>query len=334
MPINYGSGERGDVTISSNTTFTALRSYRNLTINSGVTVTVPNGAIIQVSDTLKLDGTINVSHRVGSGAGVGGDAGGAVFIAAKNVTGSGQINATGANGGNRNNYGNSNNRNYASSGLPPALAGRSDNVINSGSDGGGNAGGEGGGHGGNPGPSAMERDLLSIWLDEWIMPSASISTFPMAKILSAGGGTGGKGGSSGNNNDNQGGGGGGGGAGGSLGGRGGSGGSGGNTYAGNYSGYDGGGGGGAGGLVVIISENPGQNITADVSGGDGGNGGSSSNSSTGGSGGGGGGGIVISLTPDGVTPDTNLSGGASGNSRGGQNGEDGVLAYLPVELIK
>ncbi len=93
----FGDGSDGDVTISSNTTLTSNKFYRNLTINSGVTLTV-DGYGIWVSGTLTLNGTISAK---GGDAGIGqgyqpGVAAGSYLRPMSNGAGAG---ASGINGG-------------------------------------------------------------------------------------------------------------------------------------------------------------------------------------------------------------------------------------------
>ena len=324
MPINFGSGDLGDVTISQNRKMLNIESYENLTIESGVTVTAPNGSILQVSETLTLNGTIEVEPRYGSGgAGFGGDAGGAIFVLAKNVVGNGTIKASGVSGSNGGANNNNNNGDSGADGLPPIIAGAKTNVIKSGSAGGSNT------TGGISSDTAISRDLLSVWLDEWMIPSAKVSGLPMAKILSGGGADSSRGLQNYNNNAY----GGGGGAGGSLGGKGGNGGTGGRSGNANGSGKSGGGGGGAGGLVVLITESLSQDITVIATGASGGEG-IANGSKLCGAGGGGGGGILIAGTPDGQKPTYDLSGGTTGNQRPGNDGQDGVFTHIPISTIK
>ncbi|WP_281193734.1 hypothetical protein [Halorubrum sp. F4] len=348
MPINYGSGELGNATISSNQTVNAVREYENLTIDSGTTVTIPSGGVLQVADTLTLNGTITVDYRIGSsgnGGVPGGDAGGAGVIMARNITGSGAIRADGENGSNGSNA-TSNNAN-ANSGLPPTIPGKSDNLITTGSNGGGRANNSNGGGGSNSSVTVMDRDMVNIWLDQWAIPAAHVSSFPAAKILTGGGGGGGYGGNGSNGNNRYSGGGGGGGAGGSSAGRGGNGGSGGNASNSNNvsqnSGQSGGGGGGAGGVLILITDSVPSNINTNAIGGAGGSGANANanNDGPGGGGGGGGGGIVIAITP-GDVPSYNVSGGSVGssgnggygNANSGNAGTDGIFKHIPAEVIQ
>ena len=325
MAINFGSGNFGDVSLTEDYRMTDLESYENLTIPFGVTLTVPNGSILQVSDTLRLDGVVDVEPRLGSGgAGYGADAGGSMFILAKNVEGSGSITANGVDGVNGGGGNNNNNNDNGASGLPPVIAGAKTNVITSGS-----AGGSGT-SGGISGDTAISRDLLSIWLDEWIIPSTKISGLPMAKILSGGGADSSRGTRNYNNNAN----GGGGGSGGSFGGKGGNGGNGGHSGNNNGGGKSGGGGGGAGGLVVLFAESLSNSITVEATGGNGGNGTTGSNKIAG-SGGGGGGGVIIIVTPNNQIPTHDLSGGTTGaGDRIGNAGKTGVFTHIPFSMIE
>jgi hypothetical protein len=323
MAINFGSGDLGDVSLTEDTTMTTIESYQNLNIPFGVDLTVPNGAVLQVSDTLTLDGTITVEPRHGSRGGYGGDAGGSFFILAETVTGSGTINANAVDGQDRSNTNYNNNNDTGSSGLPPVIAGAKTNVITTGS------GGGSGTSGGVASDTAVTRDLLSIWLDEWMVPSAKISGLPMAKLLSGGGSD-----SSQGRRNNNGGYGGGGGAGGSFGGRGGNGGNGqGNTNSANK-GRSGGGGGGAGGLIVIVSKNLSIDITVQTKGASGGNG--SNGTPASGTGGGGGGGIVIAVTPNAQKPTYVVDGGLPGDTGHGigNGGQDGVFTHIPLSMIE
>ncbi|MCC6954120.1 MAG: hypothetical protein IT290_08385 [Deltaproteobacteria bacterium] len=62
----YGDGSNGNVTISAPTTFDSRLQYHNITIDSGVTVTVSSGTVIRCTGILTNNGTIEVSsHAVG-----------------------------------------------------------------------------------------------------------------------------------------------------------------------------------------------------------------------------------------------------------------------------
>lgn len=69
-----GDGSLGDVTIASNTNLSGVKNYHNLTINTGVVVTVPNfrSLHIKCSGSLNLNGKINGSNfQPGGSGGVG-----------------------------------------------------------------------------------------------------------------------------------------------------------------------------------------------------------------------------------------------------------------------
>jgi hypothetical protein len=63
----FGSGYDGDAVISSNTNLSTDMAYRNLTINSGVSLKA-NGCRLYVSGTLTLNGTIHANGPSASGA--------------------------------------------------------------------------------------------------------------------------------------------------------------------------------------------------------------------------------------------------------------------------
>lgn len=64
----YGDGSAGDVTINSNTDWSTTPPtngnymFNSLTINGGVTLTVPSGTVIQCKTTFSNSGTITVKH--------------------------------------------------------------------------------------------------------------------------------------------------------------------------------------------------------------------------------------------------------------------------------
>jgi hypothetical protein len=64
----YGNGSGGDVTLSSSSSLSDTNvQYGNLTINSGVTLTVPSGTIIRSNGTVTINGIISVSNSSGGG---------------------------------------------------------------------------------------------------------------------------------------------------------------------------------------------------------------------------------------------------------------------------
>ncbi len=62
----FGDGSDGDVVFSEDGIITTDKNYRNLTIHEGVTVTVPHGLLIKVSEELILHGTIQVETVSGN----------------------------------------------------------------------------------------------------------------------------------------------------------------------------------------------------------------------------------------------------------------------------
>ncbi|KPU45826.1 hypothetical protein OXPF_06150 [Oxobacter pfennigii] len=99
----------GDATFSSSSSFPRVfMRYRNLTINSGVTVNCTAGTIIIITGTLTLNGAISANGLGGQGSepmdkaggGAGGNGGGVVIILASKIVGSGSIRANGTNGAN------------------------------------------------------------------------------------------------------------------------------------------------------------------------------------------------------------------------------------------
>ena len=94
----YGDGSDGDVTISVDTTLSRNMFYNNLTINTGVTVTIA-GFLICVKNTLTLTGTAKISADglPGVTGGASTNAGGAAPAAA--YLGGGNAGGAGASGG-------------------------------------------------------------------------------------------------------------------------------------------------------------------------------------------------------------------------------------------
>jgi len=361
--VFYGSGQLGDVAYTSNTTESAkILQYGNLTVNSGVTLTVPNKCTILVDGTMTVEGVIEPEPRAGSGgdggdgdAGVGGDAGGKLNVIAREITGSGTIRADGQDGGDAT---------FTDFGYGAGSAGLVWNVPSTDStflegtngSGGGDGGNEklNGGAGGSPGDGLFVQDSFTTYLEEYIIPNGYVTGIASRQIESAGGG-GGSAGNYGDFSNGQSGGGGGGGAGGSFGAPGGAGGNGGDGQDGSNDtnqndGGTAGGGGGAGGEMVIFAGVIGTNITLSVRGGDGGDGTAGNDNrgtgilSGGGGGGGGGSGGVIVLFAD-QTPQFNVSGGTFGIGGGksdantnepgddGNAGSDGFSLQLGTSAI-
>jgi hypothetical protein len=70
----FGDGSDGDVVISSNTSNSTIKSYNNLTINAGQTLTfdgTKKKQTIRVRGTLTVSGTIEVNEQGGLGGGAG-----------------------------------------------------------------------------------------------------------------------------------------------------------------------------------------------------------------------------------------------------------------------
>ncbi len=81
IPTNiWGDGSDGDVTISSNTTMTEPKYYKNITINTGITLTGnPSPCVIFATGTVTINGTLTVAGDVSGGTGgAGGSACGTV----------------------------------------------------------------------------------------------------------------------------------------------------------------------------------------------------------------------------------------------------------------
>lgn len=104
LPSLWGSGDLGDVVISSNTNFDShdIREYRNLTIDSGVTLGV-SGSTLQVliliaQQRITVNGTIDVSDKGGAGGATsGGDA--TDYAGSYGASGGGGGGGTGTTGG-------------------------------------------------------------------------------------------------------------------------------------------------------------------------------------------------------------------------------------------
>jgi len=277
------SGADGDASFTPTTATTyrfpkPLMFYRNLVIGPRATLMPPIGARVQilcVSNTLQLDGTIDVSGCGGpggtnpGGGGAGGAGGGGIIIIARKIVGSGRVLANGLNGGNGSYVGDSAGGSggsgvYRSISIP---GGSGVPAYRIGGGGGGagvwGSGGPGGTGGGPGGINPKEARFLDV------------STDLIFDGYAGGGGAGGA-------------------YGGVAGGGGGGGGGliviisenpipgitlqakGGNGGIGTGGSYAGGGGGGGGGLIIIVA--PGDNSIKSVDGGAGGAGGGASGS--------------------------------------------------------
>jgi len=73
LPFPFGDGGLGDVTLTANTTISSydIREYKNLTVNSGVTLSTTETAtavmILYASERLILDGTLDMDTDGGAG---------------------------------------------------------------------------------------------------------------------------------------------------------------------------------------------------------------------------------------------------------------------------
>ena len=99
----YGTGQDGDVTITSNTTLNANVMYNNLTIAPGVVVTL-NGYVLMVKDTLTLGNGARISRDGNNGSGGTGGANLNPFIYAGSGIGG---NSSAAGGSSNNSFGGS-----------------------------------------------------------------------------------------------------------------------------------------------------------------------------------------------------------------------------------
>jgi hypothetical protein len=102
--LTYGAS---DVSYTANTTLTTILRCRNLSISSGVTLTVDTQPGVIIAYSISNSGTIAQNPKGGAGgspattgAGVGGRGGGGLVIFTGNLTNSGIISADGAAGGN------------------------------------------------------------------------------------------------------------------------------------------------------------------------------------------------------------------------------------------
>jgi hypothetical protein len=92
--LYYGDGSDGTVTMSTNTSISETKRYKSLTINAGIALTSTASTeatlIIQVQDTLTINGSINMNGKGGTGGvgKTGGNGGaGAVFSGSAAVAG-------------------------------------------------------------------------------------------------------------------------------------------------------------------------------------------------------------------------------------------------------
>jgi len=101
--LTYGAS---DQEISASTTVTGVNRYRNLTIDSGITLSVDGQPGVIIAKSISNSGTIAKTATGGAGgaagatgAGAGGNGGGGLIIVCDTLTNSGTIQANGENGG-------------------------------------------------------------------------------------------------------------------------------------------------------------------------------------------------------------------------------------------
>ncbi|AAO61370.1 hypothetical protein HfxHF1_490 [Halophage HF1] len=343
--VNYGAGLSGDKVVSTNeTSDDPILQYDNLTVEEGATYSVSSPCMLMVRETLTINGAIEVINGPPGGAGTnnsahggdGGDAGGSILIAAKNVNGTGTIlcdGQDGENGGQRSNHNNLGGGN-GSDGVAYSINGQIQGSTPKG--GNSSASNSNNNHTGNGGNSVngLSEDLhLKTLIEDYLISGAYISE-SIYDIISAGSGGGGAGGQTESNTSGSASAG-GGGAGGSLLSKSGSAGNG-VTVHNSLSTGGGGGGGGAGGFNAMITEDYQGNITVNANGGDGGDGGVPDDTNhAGGAGGGGSGGFGIYYTNEKTVPEINVDGGVGGssNSRAGNDGKSGSVLVYDIEQI-
>lgn len=319
--INLFTFDRPDATFSASTTLTTgVNFLRNVSVASGVTLTLGASPCVIVADTLTNNGTIttNVVKGAGgapsvAGVGAGGDGRHGIIIVGRTVT-VGTVNSDGRPGGDASTVGASGAGNDGAGGLfwelpgyPAGMGGKGAHVARIGGPGSKNAGGGGGyepvgGKGGGAGgqatvvtfdsPVALLVELFKTLADSWIVNILGKTPSTIKPVPALGG----SGGGSGVGRD----------------------------------GYEAGGGGGGGGGQVIIYGNSVTAGTVTAIGGRGGNGGTEGLYDCGG--GGGGGGIVYvfykSLTG---TFSFNVTGGAAGTADySGQPGSAGSAVAFAV----
>jgi hypothetical protein len=297
------SGADGDAsfTPTTATTYTFPRPimfYRRLVIGSLATLRPPSGVRVQIlciSDTLQLDGVIDVSGLGGaggagaSGGGAGGAGGGGVIVIARRIVGTGRILANGLRGVDARAPSGGAGGSSGSSGVYRGYTISAGGAYCSGSPTGGGGGGAGVWGNGGRGPcGCCGSGGVSPKHVSFLIPDIDIPSFIPSDGYGAGGGGGG-----------------------------------GDTV---YFPVAGGGGGGGGGLIVVMSDNPIPAITLSARGGDGGNTyGYSSH------GGGGGGGFIIIVAP-GDSSSKDVSGGATGG--GGTPGEPGLIRFIQASAYE
>jgi hypothetical protein len=304
--ITYGAS---DETISSNSSYSSTVRRNNLTINSGVTLSLSAQPNVIIANTLTNNGTMDKTLTGGAGGargggygGLGGTGGGGVIIIVKNFVNSGTIQANGGVGGNASGGTTSGSGGAGGAGSINRIG---TNALGSGGSGGAYNGAGGGpngspgttyGYGGGSGGSVnyttfntagdLYHTLRKAAIDWWLQNVASkipstITSFP--NIYGSGGGGGG------------------------------------NYYnpsIGSF--YAGGGGGGSGGQIIVLANSLNNIETIKANGGNGGNG-----YDRGGGGGGGGGGIVYALYRTTLQSAGTLQAAGGSGGSGGNGGDAG-----------
>jgi hypothetical protein len=313
---------RPDASYTASTTLTTgINIFRNLSIGTGVTLTLGASPCVLVADTITNSGTIttNVIKAAGgapavSGAGAGGGGRHGIIILARSLT-VGTISANGAGGAAGSTVAASGAGGAGAGGLfweiqgyPAGTGGKGGSEF--GGAGSKNAGGGGGGptniagtgyYGGGGGaasvvtyasPASLLADLFKPIIDYWVA-NVLAKSVPLPRAVPALGGSGGGGG-------------------------------------GAYDGYSAGGGGGGGGGQIVVYATSITAGTITASGGPGGSGGAEGSFDTGGGGGGGGVIYVFYKSLSGTFSFNVAGGGGGGGDIAGAAGTAGSAATFVV----
>jgi len=323
--LNLMTFDASDVTISANTTWSAgVNRYRNITINSGYTLTLNTLPNVILADTVSNSGVIASATQGNggvisgvSGAGVGGGGAQALIILARTAS-LGTVNANGGNGTQPTGVAGSYAGGAGGAGVMLVVSGYSPNNGGKGGDSGvsryGSGGGGGGGLSGGSGGSGYYgaggggsititttySDAKSLLIEivkavvDWyirnVLGKTPTTTKSIPNLYGSGGGSGSMC----------------------------------SVYG--YAGA-GGGGGGSGGVIIIYATSI-NSLTANARGGNGGNGYAPAGGGYAGGGGGGGGGVIyVFYKTLNTTPTLNVSGGSGGAGAGG--GLNGAPFLLP-----
>jgi hypothetical protein len=307
-----------DSTISTNTTLTGKNRFRNLTINSGITLTLDGQPSVIIAKSITNNGTITKTATGASGgtapdgAGSGGSGGGELIILTDILNNYSTINANGNKGADGSTTTQSLGGNSGSSGNLIVIG---TDTPGTGGNGAGTHGGSGNRNGGGGGACASEyvyggagggsstttyTDAASLATDieksciDWYIINVISKTPTTTKSFPNAYGSGGGGGAE-------------------------------------YDGVGtGGGGGGGGGEIIALVNSLNNTGTISANGGSGGNGGTEGGSDSGG--GGGGGGIVYVLYKSYTNLGTIQSNGGSGGTGdlNGSNGNAGTARAIAV----